>query len=320
MRRRAQSWRAIVAAAACTALVAACFGADGTEVETDAIVISGGGTTGIYYGYAGALAEMLTRRTGMPAEVIESGGSVQNLERLAAGEAQLAFSAADAAGDAADGMEPFSEPLAVQAIARVYDDFVHIIVPASSSIETIDDLAGRRVSLGADGSGTELIARRVLDAAGIRVGEVDAVSLGINGSMEALRAGGIDAFFWSGGLPTPGIDELSADFQIRLIDLWGVIDPVRTTYGGGYRHGVVPKGTYGLPDDVTTLAVPNYLMVHADTPDDLVEQMLAALFEDRSEIALAVPAASLLDRARAIFTEPVDLHRGALAYYRESKL
>lgn len=310
-------------AAATMVLASGCVGgdrvSDAERVELDPLVISGGGTTGIYYVYGGALATVLGERFGVSASVLETGGSIENLRNLADGSAQIAFSAGDAAADASAGRTPFDDPLPVEAIARVYDDFVHLVVPESSDIETIDDLSGRVVSLGAEGSGTELIAARLLDIAGVALGDINNPALGIDRSIEALRSGTVDAFFWSGGLPTPGVNDLAADLPIRLIPLLDHVEALRAEYGGGYRHGVVPEGTYGLHEDVATMAVPNFLMVHEDLPDDVVYEMVETLFDQRAEIAMNVPAAALLDRPRAIFTEPVHLHGGAIQYYRDTK-
>jgi uncharacterized protein len=313
-------WLLPVAAAA--AVSAACFGgpADAEAVRGESLVISGGGTAGIYYGYGRELAAVLGERLDVDSEVLETGGSIENLHQLAADTSQLAFSAADAASDAAAGRDPFDEPLPVLAVARVYDDFVHLVVPADSPIESIEDLDGRSVSLGAVGSGTELIARRLLDAAGLNPNELDNTALGLGDSIEAMRAGVIDAFFWSGGLPTPGVNDLASRFPIRLIELRSLVEPVRDRHSRAYRHGVVPQGTYGLAADVATMAVPNFLMMRADARDELAYVVTKTLFEQRSAIAANVPAAGLLNRPRAIFTEPVDLHPGALRYYRDTKL
>lgn len=314
--------RAVLVAGAVLAAVAGCVGGQSTNVQAvdEALVISGGGTTGIYYSYGAELATVLSGRLGMASSVLETGGSIENLHNLTDGTAQLAFSAADAASDAVAGDNPFAEPLDVLAVARVYDDFVHLVVPDSSPITAIEDLRGRSVSLGAVGSGTELIARRLLSAAEVDPAELDNPALGIDDSIEALISGEIDAFFWSGGLPTPGINDLAGRLPIRLVNLQELVESVRGKHSHAYRHGVVPQGMYGLADDVPTMAVPNFLMVRADAPDAVVFEIAQILFEERSSIAAHVPAAALLDRPRAIFTEPVDLHPGALAYYRETKL
>lgn len=290
------------------------------DAGVESVTISGGGTTGIYYSYGGEFGSVLSERFDVRASVLETGGSIENLENLAGGVAQVAFSAADAAADAATGHGPFSEPLPVRALARVYDDFVHLVVLDSSDIDEIKDLHGRAVSLGAKGSGTELIADRLLAVAGVDRSGIDQRALGIDESIEALRTGEIEAFFWSGGLPTPGVNDLAGEVPIRLVPLQALVEQVRAEYGGGYRHGVVPEGTYGLPGDVATMAVPNFLMAHADLPDDVAYALVEALFDGRSDIAMEVPAGALLDRSRAIFTEPVDLHPGALRYYRDTKV
>ncbi len=314
--------RVVLLAAAVLTAATACAGdqSPGVQVNDDSLIISGGGTTGIYYSYGAELATVLTDRLDVESAALETGGSVENLHNLADGTAQLAFSAADAASDAVAGEDPFPEPLDVLAVARVYDDFVHLVVPADSPITSIEDLRERAVSLGAVGSGTELIARRLLDAAGVDADEIVNPALGIDDSIEAMMAGRIDGFFWSGGLPTPGVKDLAAQVPIRLVDLWQLVEHVRDAHSDAYRHGVVPKGMYGLTDDVATMAVPNFLMVRGDAADDVVHEITRILFEERSSIAAEVPAAALLDRHRAIFTEPVELHPGALQYYRETKL
>ncbi|HEX6195404.1 MAG TPA: TAXI family TRAP transporter solute-binding subunit [Jiangellaceae bacterium] len=308
--------RARLGLVAAAVVLAGCTG--GAAIEGP-VMVSGGGTGGIYYGYGGELASVLGGEFDVETDVLETGGSLDNLRNLADRRVHLAFSAADVAGDAAAGRAPFGEPLPVVAAARVYDDFVHLVVPGDSSIMTIEDLRDRDVSLGAPGSGTEVIAGRLLDAARIDPAEVANAKLGIDESIEALRGGRIEAFFWSGGLPTPGIDELAESVEIRLVDLSELVDELRAEYGGGYRPGVVPMGTYDLPRDVTTLAVPNFLMVRADAPDEFVYETLSLLFDQQSRIAANVPAAAILDKHRAIYTDPVDLHPGALEYYRDTK-
>jgi uncharacterized protein len=288
--------------------------------STEPLVIAGGGTAGVYYHYGAQLAEVAAQRLDLDVEVRETDGSVENLRLVADGTAALAFTAADAAADAVTGQPPFEQPLPIQAVARVYDDFVHVVVVADTDISGLRDLESRRVSLGAKGSGTEVIARRLLRTEGIDPDALDNAMLGINASIEELRAGAIDAFFWSGGLSTPGLLELADDVPLRLLPLVDLVDSVSERYGHVYRHAVVPRGTYGLVADVSTMAVPNYLVAHADLDASLVHEVLQALFERRTEMAREVEAVGLLDRRRAIFTEPVELHDGALNYYRHAKM
>lgn len=285
----------------------------------ESLTLATGGASGIYHGYGTGLAAVLTERYDLTVDVLETGGSVENLQLLADGTAHVAFSAADAVGDAVAGTGPFSEPLPLRALARVYDDFLHLVVPADSDIQTVEDLRGHDVSVGAPGSGTSLIASRLLEAADVAERDLRVQALGLSGSIQAMRAGDVDAFFWSGGLRTPGITTLADDVPVRLVPLDGLVDEVRARHGSGYRHGVVPAGMYGLSRDVPTLAVPNFLVVPETMPEPVARTLVATLFDARSRIAAQVPTASQLDRVRAIFTDPAALHPGALRFYRETK-
>jgi TRAP transporter TAXI family solute receptor len=318
--------RALLAAVVATAALAlggcvpggssgAAWGGDAPE----SLTVATGGASGIYHGYGTGLAGVLTEQHDIPVEVLETGGSLENLQLLADGTAQVAFSAADAVDDAVRGSGDFAEPQPLRALARVYDDFLHLVVPAGSEIATVADLASHDVSLGAPGSGTSLIASRLLEAADVDPATLHVHTLGLSDSIEALRAGDVDAFFWSGGLRTPGITALTDDLSVRLVPLGDLVAEVREQHGSGYRPGVVPAGMYGLEEDVPTLAVPNFLMVRADLPEPVAHTLVATLFDARSRIAATVPTASQLDRVRAIFTDPADLHPGALRYYRETK-
>ncbi len=310
---------AVVVVALVVARVVGGSGGDPWEgARPDSLVVTTGGPSGIYHGYGDAVGDVLSQQD-VPVEILDSGGSVENLQRLADGTAQVGFSAADAVADAVAGRGAFAEPLPLCALARVYDDFVHLVVPEDSPVRTIDDLEGRAVSLGAPRSGTALIAHRLLDAAEIDSAGLDARELGLADSIDALRDGDIDAFFWSGGLRTPGIDQLAEEEPVRLVPLDEIVEEVRARHGSGYRHGVVPQGMYGSSEEVTTLAVPNFLVVRADMPDPVARMLVTTLFDARSQVARTVPAAAHLDRARAIFTEPVALHPGAMEYYRQTK-
>lgn len=323
-RARRPALALLAAALLALPLLAGCVGDEGAGdpwegQRPDTLTVATGGSTGIYHAYGVGLAEVLRERYDVPVEVAETGGSVENLESLEDGTAQVAFSAADAARDAVAGKGEFTEPLEVRALARVYDDFVHLVVPANSTIRQLSDLRGKLVSVGAPRSGTALIAHRVLAAADVPEDDLTAVSLGLDGSIASLAAGEIDAFFWSGGLRTPGLTTLADDVPVRLVPLGDVVEEVRSMYGSGYRHGIVPEGMYGSVRAVDTLAVPNFLMVRSDMPDAEARTLVSTLFDARAQIAAQVPSAANLDRVRAIFTDPVELHPGALRYYRETK-
>jgi uncharacterized protein len=313
-----------VAAVVCAAVVIA-IGTSGcspraAEWSAGTTVIAGGGTTGVYFDYGGHLADELSTTLGISAEVTETDGSVDNLRRVASGAALLGFAQGDAAADAVAGRGAFDAPLPIQAAARLYDEYVHVVVRADSDIDAITDLAGRTVSLGAVGSGVNVIATRILDAARVDGGTVSNPQLDLRESIAALESGEIDGFFWVGGLPTPGIANLSGSLPLRLLPIeqdW--VNAVNARYSDAYRSSDFPAGVYGIARSVPTMAVPNYLIVASATPDAVVRDVLTVLFDARSRMAENVPAAALLSRRQAIFTVPVDLHPGAVDFYRDQR-
>lgn len=311
--------RAVAAGLTALLTIAAMSGCASTSAP-DRFSLAGGGATGVYYAFGGELAEALSSRLGSTVTVDETNGSVDNLLRVSDGRALFGFAQSDAAADAVAGVGAFPAPLDVRAVARLYDEYVHVVVRSDSDIRRIADLAGRAVSLGAPSSGVNIVATRVLDAEGLAPTDVEDEALGLTDSIAAFREGEIEGFFWVGGVPTPGLAELFTEAPARLLPIEAAtVDGVNAEHGGAYRLAEFPIGAYGRTQATATMTVPNYLMVGGDVPDDLVRAVLAVLFESRSAIAAEVPAAALLDRRQAIFTDPVDLHPGAVAYYSESR-
>lgn len=282
--------------------------------------IAGGGPSGLYYNYGGGLAEVLQQELGIDIEVIQTEGSVDNLLRVDSEEAILGFAQGDTAVDAIAGEGAFDEPLSVQAVARVYDEYVHIVVPADSELEHVSDLKGRRVSLGARGSGVQVIATRVLHAFGVDLGTVENPELPLSESIDALQSGEIDGFFWVGGLPTPGVEALAKEMPLRLLSIEpGTVERVNSDHVGVYRLAEFPVGVYGIESSSVTMTVPNYLITSADAPDALIRDVTRELFDSRTQLARRVSVAELLDRRQAIFTGPMELHPGAVEFYHDAR-
>jgi TRAP transporter TAXI family solute receptor len=229
----------------------------------------------------------------------------------------VGFCAADVAVDGAvDGARP-RHPL--QALARVHDDAIQVVVPAESPVRRLADLRGRRVSVGARNSGVLVIAPRLLAIVGLTAErDLSASMLGLGDSVVALERGEIDAFFWSGGVPTAGVEALAARRPVRLLDLTEEVVGLRARYPV-YDVTTVPARTYGLPDPVTTASVRNVLLVTADMPVARAETLTRVLLEGRETLAQADPAGRAIDPRAAIGTQPVALHPGAAAAYRGLK-
>jgi TRAP transporter TAXI family solute receptor len=296
-------------------------GGSAVKYASGDVTIATGGTKGVYYSYGKALAHVLSDNlSGVRATAVETTGSVANLRQVADRPGVIAFVAGDTAADAVLGRGAFTEPLPIEAIARVYDDVIHVVVPQRSRARDIHDLRGLRVSTGSAGSGTEVIANRLLQIANL--GHPDDIvlsHLGINDSIDALQQGSIDAFFWSGGLPTHGVEELASIMPIRLLSLGDLADRMRQLHGPIYRSATVPVGTYDMAEEVQTIAVPNYLVTNRATDAGLVYHVDRLLFGHRDDMAYSVPAVALLDSRTAIATSPVPLHDGALRYFRSVK-
>jgi TRAP transporter TAXI family solute receptor len=196
---------------------------------------------------------------------------------------------------------------------------VHLVVPADSPVLTPADLRGARVAIGAPASGVSLVAGRLLEVAGLSAdGGITAQQLGITDSPAELVAGRLDALFWVGGLPTQGISALAEQMPIRLVDLDSIVDLASEAYPE-YTPRTVPAGTYGMTEPVTTLLVRNVLLVTADMPDELAEELVRSMFAAQAELAEAARAAVTIDPRSAIGTQPVELHPGAARFYRAEK-
>jgi uncharacterized protein len=284
------------------------------------LTLASGNTQGVYFALGNALADAWLRRLGLGArpEVLSTAGSVDNLRLLASGEADVVFSQVDTAADELLRSAP-DDPRALRALARIYDDVVHVVVPAGSPVTSMTELRGARVSIGAPDSGVTVIADRLLAVAGLSSdSDLQARQLGLDESVAAMARGEIDAFFWSGGLPTRGVGELAAAHPIRLLDLDDVISAVRAAYPV-YAPGTVPAASYGIPEPITTLLVRNFLLVSASMQDDVAHALVASMFEAQEQLAAVSPAALTIDPRAAIGTQPVPLHPGAEEFFRAEK-
>nr|WP_026275025.1 TAXI family TRAP transporter solute-binding subunit [Salinispora tropica] len=277
------------------------------------IRIATGSPTAVYYAFGQSLATILNRELpNVAAEVRVTAASAENIQLVDAGEAELGFTQADALPAVP------TTPPTIAAVARVYDDLLHLVTTPASGVRTLADLRGRRVSVGAPGSGTEITTSRLLDVAQLGEDEVHRERLGLDDSVEALRAGQIDAFFFSGGLPVGAVTTLAAQRRVQLVDLGAWTTPLRAHHPGFYVSRDIPRSVYGV-DPVTTVANPNYLIVRADLPEGLVRELTRLLMERREELASAHPAAGQMSPRSAINTTPLPLHPGSVAWYNAVK-
>jgi len=303
-------------------LVAAACTNQGTA-GSQFISIATGGTGGVYYPYGGGLAKILNENVrGVRASAEVTSASVDNLKLIRDGKADIAFALADTVADAVNGRGAFAgAPAPAASIAVLYANYTHVVTLASSGITAVADLRGRTVSTGSPGSGTEVIAFRVLRAAGLNPdANVSRQGLGASESAGALKDGKVDAFFWSGGLPTAAVQDLSYSqgVTIRLIPTGDLVTALQRDHGPLYFPLEVPVGAYrGVTGPVSVVGVANVLVVNRSMPEPLAYDITRVLFEKQAELAAIHPEARNLSLETAIKGSPADFHPGALRYYRE---
>ena len=312
---------ALVTAVACGACSSPSSGSTGSKRR---LSIATGGTGGVFYPYGGGIAKVITEHlpnTEATAEV--TAASVDNLKFLGQGTSDLAFTMADMAQDAVMARDVFADFGAVQVrtLAVLYSSYSHLVAGADAGISGITDLRGRVVSTGAAGSGTTVIARRMLQAAGLDPArDIREQSLGVAQSVDALKDGKIDAFFWNGGLPTAAILDLvnTPGVKASFIATDGQLPRLEKTFGPSlYYRDVIPRGTYDNDAEIPVVAVANLLVASADMPDDLAHDITQVLFDRQGELAAIHPQARTLSLQTALTGSPVPFHPGAIRFYRE---
>lgn len=301
------------------AVVTALSGCSGRSGPARRLRLATGPEGGPYNAFGRALAEAVAAGGG-PLEIaaVSTAASVDNLRKLTDGSVDLALAMADVAEGAVTGHEPSSRPAALTALARVYVNHTHLVVPATGPVRSLADLAGRTVAAGAAGSGVRVVADRVLRAAGPGNGRapVRERHLGLDASVDALRESSVDALFWSGGVPTPALSALARAVPLRMLPLDGYVGALRERHGPVYTTVTLPAGVYGLTEPVGTIGVGNYLLARADVPDGVVRELLRVLFGRWRDLLREVTAGARLEPRFAISTGAVPLHPGAVGYYR----
>jgi hypothetical protein len=307
------------AVGAALALATLSLTACGDDLDQVKLTMAAGSPGGVYHALGTALADAWTRDPGIPRpQVATTAGSVDNLDRLRANQAQVGFSAADAA----EQKQQADAGHKLYALARMHDDYLQLIVRDDLPATKLADLKGLRVSVGARDSGVWLIAQRLLESAGISP-EVDlkVQYMDLPTSADAMRDNALDAFFWSGGVPTERVTTLSSAVKLRMLDLGDVLPKLRQAYPV-YGSATLPASAYeqigGGP--VVTLVVRNFLLVNDTMSDDVAEALVRGLFQAQPALVAASPVARSIEVRSAIETTPIELHPGAMRYYRDVKV
>jgi len=291
---------------------------------TTRLSIATGNTGGVYYPYGGGLARIISQslpRVDATAEV--TAASVDNLKLIQQGKADIAFTFGDTLDDAVRGRGAFAKsPVRARTLATLYPSYTQIATLEGKHIDRVADLRGKVVSTGSPGSGTEVMAVRLLKAAGLDVNtDIRRQGLSVNASVDALKDGKIEAFFWTGGVPTASLLDLTSTMGLRpkLLPNDDLLPALQAAYGPAlYFRLVVPGGTYpGLTSDVGVVAVANLLVVDERMSEDLAYALTRVLFDKQRDLAAIHPEGARLTLETAIDGSPAPYHPGAIRYYRE---
>jgi TRAP transporter TAXI family solute receptor len=314
---------ALGAALACGLAVLGLAGTDARAQAGGQISIVTGGTGGVYYPMGGGLANILSKslpNTQATAEV--TGGSVDNLKAIGAGKADVGFSMVDAGMEALQGQGKFSSKLPVRTLAVIYPNVMHVVTTEGSGIKTVAEMKGKRVSTGSPGSATEVMALRVLEAAGLDPDkDVKRERLGAAESVSATKDGKIDAFFWVGGLPTAAVTDLAAtpNTKMKLIDHDDLVEKMNAKHGKLYAPSSIAKSVYpGQDADNKASSVWNVLVVNASMPDQLAYDITKTIFEKQADlVAVHKEAANIKLDNQSVAKAGIPFHPGAAKYLAE---
>jgi TRAP transporter TAXI family solute receptor len=288
------------------------------------IAIATGGTGGVYYPLGGGMANVLSKYLpNVQATARVTGGSVANLQLIGSGQSEVALSMVDAALDALRGEDKFKgNKVEVRTLMVLYPNRMHVVSAEGRGVKTMADLKGKRVSTGSPGSATEVMAFRVIEAAGLdRDKDMRRERLGVAESTNAVKDGKIDAYFWVGGLPTAAVTDLAATpgTKIALVDTADLIGKMNAKYGDLYSAGVIPAKTYpGQDRDNPVAVVQNILVANAKMSDDVAYNIVKTIMDKRDELILVHgEAKNFVLETQTSKNTPIPWHPGAAKYFTE---
>ncbi len=291
--------------------------------KTIRVSIATGGTGGVYYPYGGAIASVISKYIpGAEATAEVTAAAVDNLKLVGAGEADFGYAYPDLAWDAIQGQGFFKgTKFPIRIVAHLYVSYFHCVTLASSNIKSVADLRGKKVSTGAPGSGTEVVAFRVLEAFGLNPDkDVKRDRLSVVESANALKDGKIDAFFWVGGIPTAAVLDLAATpgISMKLVNTGDALPKIFQKYGQIYVKEVIPKKAYPKTTvDTPVVGIPNILVCSAKADSDFIYKVVKAMFDHKADLVAVHSEARELTLQNAVIKTVVPYHPGAIRFFKE---
>lgn len=317
-----------LAMALIVAVIAGCGGGGGEKkeggqpaAEKRFLNIATGGTAGTYYPLGGAMAEILNKNIpGMNASAQSTGATVANINMLKEGSVDMALVQNDIIYYAANGLEMFKDKkiTTIKGIATLYPETVQLVTLEKNNIKSVNDLKGKRVAVGAAGSGAEANARQVLEAYGITYDNITAQYLSFGEAASALKDGNVDAAFLTAGYPTAAVQDIASQNNVRLLPIDADKADALIKKYPFYTKTVIPKGTYaGTPEDTPAIAVLAMLVVNEKVDDKLGYEITKALFSNLDRIQAAHAVGKQISKEKAQEGMPVDMNAGADKFFKE---
>ncbi|MET0682495.1 MAG: TAXI family TRAP transporter solute-binding subunit [Casimicrobiaceae bacterium] len=305
------------------AVAAFALAAPALTQQTNRISITTGGTGGVYYPMGGGMANILSKYVpGLSATAEVTGGSVDNLKLINAGKSEVGFIMADAGWEAYQGIDKFKDnKVNARTLMVLYPNKMHVVTIQGTGINNLSDLKGKRVSTGSAGSGTEIMAFRVLEAAGLDgKKDIKQERLGAAESVNAIKDRKIDAFFWVGGVPTAAVTDLGATpgIKMKLIDHAEVVDAMNKKYGPLYVKSAIPAGSYPGQDKANAeVDVWNILVTNDKMSDQMAYTIVKTVFEKKAELVAVHGEAKNIELKSQALGSPIPFHPGAKKYLEE---
>jgi TRAP transporter TAXI family solute receptor len=304
--------------------LAALFAIPAAAQEKVNLSIATGGTGGVYYPLGGGMANILSKFVpGMQATAEVTGGSVDNLRLIGTGKPYIALAMADASQDAYRGEDKFKgNKVPLRTLMILYTNIMHVVTVEGTGINTMKDLKGKRVSTGSPGSATEVMAFRLIEAAGLdKDRDMRRERLGVSESANAIKDKKIDAFFFVVGLPTSAVTDLASTpgIKIKFLDHANLVPAMNKKYDNLYIEDMIPKATYaGMAADNKAAAVANILVTHEKMSDQTAYNIVKTIFDKQPDlINVHKTAADIKLENQKASASPVPFHPGAIKYFKE---
>jgi TRAP transporter TAXI family solute receptor len=290
------------------------------ELEDLFITVATGGTSGVYYPIGGAISNIIEKELGIDSSVQATGASVENVNLINTGRAEIAVTMADTVLQAYEGSGAFEgeEPMdSLRGLMSLYPNFVQVVTTEDSGIESVVDLAGKSVGVGAANSGVELNARMVLEAHGMSYDDINEDYLSYSEAIDQIKNGMIDAAFVTSGVPNATVIDLDTTHKAKILPIEGEAMDYLMENFPFFSTEIIPAGAYGNEEDIPTAAITNLLLISHQISEEAGYEITKTLFENLEQIQGSHHAAKDITLDTVDVGMPVPFHPGAERYFKE---